>query len=73
MYLVTKISSKFRGISRVFVRDFADLLEIRSSTTARNIRSPDMYRAQLVHQQYKCQTDVYDLYNYKQSHDNQLF
>ena len=34
-----KISSEFRGISRVFV-NFADLLEIRGSATARNIRSP---------------------------------
>ena len=34
-----KISSEFRGISRVFV-NFADLLGIRGSATARNIRSP---------------------------------
>ena len=34
-----KISSEFRGILRVFV-NFADLLEIRGSATARNIRSP---------------------------------
>ena len=41
-HVVGKISSEFRGFSRVFVHfaGFRGLLEIRGSATARNIRSP---------------------------------
>jgi len=44
-HVFDKISTEFRGIFRVFV-NFADLPEFRGCTTARNIRSPVIYKYQ---------------------------